>query len=93
MSAPTEHGQRTTRALDQYEEAAHMLMLVASSAPDVEPRPPWWRPLARYRHLVEHDDQLALWAESVETFAEELTQAESGLDAARRADDLRECLR
>jgi hypothetical protein len=84
---------RTTRALDQLEEAGHFLALLAEHPPDVEPRPPWWRPLARYRHLVDHDEQLAVWAEGIETAAEDYRLAERDLATARQRDDLDDALR
>ena len=89
-SAPSVGAERHAQALGVYEETAHFLMVVAVAPPGAEPRPPWWRPLARRRHLVDHAEDLARWAELVEDVAEQLRQAESALAAARWMD---ECLR
>lgn len=83
---------RVERALGDYEEAVFLLVLIAREAPPTFPRPPRWRPLARYRHLVDHDETLAMWAETVEQFAEEADAAAAALNAARRRADLDESL-
>lgn len=75
-------------ATTDYEAAAHLLALIAEHPPATEPRPPRWRPLARLRHLREHDDALALWAEGVEDFAREFRGAEATLERARWAEEV-----